>query len=163
LEAASHAAVSTSVIMLTVATSKIFAWLAVKENLGVILTDAMLSISNEVWVLLLMINVLLLVLGMIMEILPIMLIIAPVLFPLLSDLGVDEVHFGVVMVLNLMIGMITPPIGLNLFIISQIGGVGVIEIFKEAVPYFFILVFVLLVITYIPSITLFLPDLVFDR
>jgi C4-dicarboxylate transporter DctM subunit len=110
-----------------------------------------------------MINILLLVLGMIMEILPIMLIIAPVLFPLLSDLGVDEVHFGVVMVLNLMIGMITPPIGLNLFIISQIGGVGVIEIFKEAIPYFFILVFVLLVITYIPSITLFLPDLVFDR
>ncbi len=66
--------------MLTVATSKIFAWLAVKENLGVILTDAMLAISSEVWVLLLMINILLLILGMIMEILPIMLIIAPVLF-----------------------------------------------------------------------------------
>ena len=75
----------------------------------------------------------------------------------------DEVHFGVVMVLNLMIGMITPPIGLNLFIISQIGGVGVIEIFKEAIPYFLILVFVLLIITYFPGITLFLPDMVFDR
>ena len=110
-----------------------------------------------------MINILLLILGMIMEILPIMLIIAPVLFPLLGGLGVDEVHFGVVMVLNLMIGMITPPIGLNLFIISQIGGVGVIEIFKEAIPYFFILVFVLLIITYFPGITLFLPDMVFDR
>jgi len=163
ITAASHAAVATSVIMLTVATSKIFAWLAVKENLGVILTDAMLAISTEVWVLLLMINILLLILGMIMEILPIMLIIAPVLFPLLGGLGVDEVHFGVVMVLNLMIGMITPPIGLNLFIISQIGGVGVIDIFKEAIPYFLILVFVLLVITYVPGITLFLPELVFDR
>jgi tripartite ATP-independent transporter DctM subunit len=163
VEAAAHAAIATSVIMLTVATSKIFAWLAVKENLGVILTDAMLAISSEIWVLLLMINILLLVLGMIMEILPIMLIIAPVLFPLLGGLGVDEVHFGVVMVLNLMIGMITPPIGLNLFIISQIGGVGVIEIFKEAIPYFLILVFVLLIITYIPGITLFLPDLIFDR
>ena len=163
VEAASHAAIATSVIMLTVATSKIFAWLAVKENLGIILTDAMLAISSEVWVLLLMINILLLILGMIMEILPIMLIIAPVLFPLLGGLGVDEVHFGVVMVLNLMIGMITPPIGLNLFIISQIGGVGVIEIFKEAIPYFLILVFVLLIITYFPGITLFLPDMVFDR
>ena len=84
-------------------------------------------------------------------------------FSLLGGLGVDEVHFGVVMVLNLMIGMITPPIGLNLFIISQIGGVGVIEIFKEAIPYFLILVFVLMIITYFPGITLFLPDMVFDR
>jgi len=163
LNAASHAAVATSVIMLTVATSKIFAWLAVKENLGVILTNAMLSISEEVWALLLMINIMLLTLGMIMEILPIMLILAPVLFPLLTGLGIDEVHFGVVMVLNLMIGMITPPIGLNLFIISSIGGVGVIDIFKEAVPYFMILVGVLLIITYFPAITLFLPELFFDR
>jgi tripartite ATP-independent transporter DctM subunit len=163
INAASLAAVSTSVIMLTVATSKIFAWLAVKENLGVILIDGMLWLTDELWTLLLLINILLLILGMIMEILPIMLIIAPVLFPLLTDLGVDEVHFGVVMVLNLMIGMITPPIGLNLFIISSIGGVGVIEIFKEAVPYFFILIVVLLIITYIPAITLFLPELFFDR
>ena len=163
LNAASHAAVATSVIMLTVATSKIFAWLAVKENLGVILTDAMLWVTDEVWALLLMINAMLLILGMIMEILPIMLILAPVLFPLLTGLGIDEVHFGVVMVLNLMIGMITPPIGLNLFIISSIGGVGVIDIFKEAVPYFFILVGVLLIITYFPAITLFLPELFFDR
>ncbi|MGI9484288.1 MAG: TRAP transporter large permease [Geminicoccaceae bacterium] len=163
LDAASHAAVATSVIMLTVATSKIFAWLAVKENLGVLLTDGLLAITDELWLLLLMINAMLLVLGMIMEILPIMLILAPVLFPLLTGLGVDEVHFGVVMVLNLMIGMITPPIGLNLFIISSIGGVGVIEIFKEAVPYFMILVVVLLITTFFPVLTLFLPELVFRQ
>ena len=161
LEAASHAAVITSVIMLTVATSKIFAWLAVKENLGEFLIAGLLWVTDELWVLLLMINALLLMLGMIMEILPIMLILAPILFPLLTGLGVDEVHFGVVMVLNLMIGMITPPIGLNLFIISSIGGVGVIDIFKQAVPYFLILVGVLLIITFIPSLTLFLPELVF--
>lgn len=159
--AASHAAVGTSVIMLTVATSKIFAWLAVKENLGVILTDALLTVTDTVWGLLILINIMLLILGMFMEILPIMLILAPVLFPLLTGLGIDEVHFGVVMVLNLMIGMITPPIGLNLFIISSIGGVGVVEIFKEAIPYFFILVAVLLIITFIPALTLFLPTLVF--
>jgi len=159
--AASHAAVGTSVIMLTVATSKIFAWLAVKENLGVILTDALLTVTDTVWGLLILINIMLLILGMFMEILPIMLILAPVLFPLLTGLGIDEVHFGVVMVLNLMIGMITPPIGLNLFIISSIGGVGVVEIFKEAIPYFFILIVVLLIITFIPALTLFLPTLVF--
>jgi len=163
IDCASGAAISTSVIMLTVATSKIFAWLAVKENLGVHLTNGLLWVSDELWVLLLMINIMLLILGMIMEILPIMLILAPVLFPLLTDLGVDEVHFGVVMVLNLMIGMITPPIGLNLFIISSIGGVGVIEIFKEAIPYFLVLVGVLLIITYVPALTLYLPDLFFAQ
>lgn len=163
LNAASHAAVATSVIMLTVATSKIFAWLAVKENLGVHLTNGLLWITDELWVLLILINIMLLILGMIMEILPIMLILAPVLFPLLGGLGIDEVHFGVVMVLNLMIGMITPPIGLNLFIISSIGGEGVIEIFKEAVPYFLILVVVLLIITFVPALTLFLPELVFRQ
>ena len=93
--------------MLTVATSKIFAWLAVKENLGEYLINGLLWITDELWVLLLLINLLLLILGMIMEILPITLILAPILFPLLTSLGVDEVHFGVVMVLNLMIGMIT--------------------------------------------------------
>lgn len=161
VDAAGKTAVATSVIMLTVATSKIFAWLAVKENLGVYLTDGMLAISSEPWALLLMINILLLILGMIMEILPIMLILAPVLFPLLGGLGIDPIHFGVVMVLNLMIGMITPPIGLNLFVISAIGKVGVIEIFREAIPYFVVLVGVLLLITYWPGLTLWLPGLFF--
>jgi tripartite ATP-independent transporter DctM subunit len=161
VEAAGSAALTTAVVMLTVATSKIFAWIAVKENLGVYLTDGMLAISHEPWVLLLMINILLLILGMIMEILPIMLILGPVLFPLLGGMGIDPIHFGVVMVLNLMIGMITPPIGLNLFVISAIGGVGVIEIFRAAIPYFFVLVAVLMLITYFPGLTLWLPRLFF--
>lgn len=163
LRAANAAAVSTSVIMLTVATSQVFAWLAVKENLGEYLTDGMLAISQNTFVLLLLINALLLVLGMIMEIAPIMLIIAPVLFPLLTDLGIDPIHFGVVMVLNLMIGMITPPIGLNLFVISAIAKVGVLEVFRDAVPYFFVLVGVLLLVTYVPELSLTIPRMVFSQ
>jgi tripartite ATP-independent transporter DctM subunit len=163
LRAANAAAVSTSVIMLTVATSQVFAWLAVKENLGEYLTDGMLAISQNTFVLLLLINALLLVLGTIMEILPIMLIMAPVLFPLLTDLGIDPIHFGVVMVLNLMIGMITPPIGLNLFVISAIAKVGVLEVFRDAVPYFFVLVGVLLLVTYVPELSLTIPRMVFPQ
>jgi len=162
-EVACKTAVSTSVIMLTVATSKLFAWIAVKENLGQILTDAMLAISDNIYVLLLLVNILLLILGMIMEILPIMLIIAPVLFPLMEGFGVDPIHFGVVMVLNLMIGMITPPIGLNLFIISAISGDGVVEIFRAAVPYFVILVGVLLLVTYVPALSLAIPQWAFSH
>ena len=160
VEAAGRSAVASSVIMLTVATSQVFAMLAVQEKLGVILTTAMLQVSENVYVLLFMANVLMLFLGMFMEILPIMLILAPILFPLFMGMGISDVHLGVVMVLNLMIGMITPPIGLNLFVLSAISGEGVIEIFREAVPYFVVLVLVLALITYYPPLTLFLADLV---
>jgi len=160
VEAAGRSAVASSVIMLTVATSQVFAMLAVQEKLGVILTSAMLQVSENVYVLLLMANVLMLFLGMFMEILPIMLILAPILFPLFMGMGISDVHLGVVMVLNLMIGMITPPIGLNLFVLSAISGEGVIEIFRQAVPYFVVLVLVLALITYYPPLTLFLADLV---
>lgn len=160
VDSAGIAAISSAVIMLTVATSQIFAFLAVREKLGVILTNAMLGVSDNVYVLLLMANILMLFLGMFMEILPIMLILAPILFPLFAAMGVSDVHFGVVMVLNLMIGMITPPIGLNLFVLSAIAKVGVIEIFRYAVPYFVALLGVLALITYVPQVTLFLADLV---
>jgi C4-dicarboxylate transporter DctM subunit len=88
-----------------------------------------------------------------------MFILAPILFPLLTSMGVSEVQFGVVMVLNLMIGMITPPIGLNLMVLSAITGENVMRIFRASVPYFWALLAVLLAITYIPQLTLFVPQL----
>lgn len=157
--AAGRTAIASSVIMLTVSTSGVFAFIAVLERMGEILTRAMLAVSGELVVLLLLANLLLLVLGMFMEILPILLILAPILFPLFEGLGIDPVHFGVVIVLNLMIGMITPPIGLNLFVVSAIGGVGVIEIFRAGIPYFLVLFAVLMLVTYVPVLTLYLPNL----
>jgi C4-dicarboxylate transporter DctM subunit len=88
-----------------------------------------------------------------------MFILAPIIFPWLAGMGVSEVQFGVVMVLNLMIGMITPPIGLNLMVLSAITGVDVMRIFRAAVPYVLALVAVLLLITYVPALTLFVPTL----
>ena len=159
--AAGDAAVISSIVILTVASSQVFNFAANLERMGEVLVAGMLSISDNVYALLAMTNVLLLILGMFMEILPIMLILAPILFPLLESMGVSDVHFGVVMVLNLMIGMITPPIGLNLFVMSSIGGEEVMAIFKRAIPYFITLIVVLLAITYIPVITLYLPHLVY--
>lgn len=161
VEAAGRAAVISSIVILTVAASQVFNFAANLERMGEVLVAAMLAISENKYALLAMINVLLLILGMFMEILPIMLILAPILFPLLESMGVSDVHFGVVMVLNLMIGMITPPIGLNLFVMSTISGVEVMSIFKRAIPYFITLVIVLLAITYIPVLTLYLPNLVY--
>jgi len=161
VEAAGVTAIASAVVMLTVATSQIFAWLAVQERLGEYLSAGLLGISTNVYVLLFMVNVLMLVLGMFMEIVPVMFILAPILFPLLTQMGVSEVQFAVVMVLNLMIGMITPPIGLNLFVLSAISGDDIMRIFRDAIPYFVVLVTVLLLITYIPALTLFIPQLVF--
>jgi tripartite ATP-independent transporter DctM subunit len=159
IEAAATAAAGSALVMLTVAASQIFAWLAVQERLGEILTSAMLAISSNVYVMLLMVNVLMLVLGMFMELVPIIFILAPIIFPWLAGMGVSEVQFAVVMTLNLMIGMITPPIGLNLMVLSAITGVEVMRIFRASIPYMWALLAVLLLITYIPSITLFLPSL----
>ena len=159
LEAAVAAALTTAVVMMTVATSQIFGSLAVLAGLGDTLTTAMRAISDNPYVLLLLINVALLVLGTIMEPLPLMLILAPILFPMLVSMGVDPIHFGVVMVLNLVFGMVTPPVGLTLFVMARIGNVGVMELFWAAWPYFLCLVLVLMVLTYVPWFSLALVDL----
>lgn len=162
VEAAATAAAGSALVMLTVAASQIFAWLAVQERLGEILTSSMLAVSSNVYVMLLMVNVLMLVLGMFMELVPIIFILAPIIFPWLAKMGVSEVQFAVVMTLNLMIGMITPPVGLNLMVLSAISGVEVMRIFRASIPYLWALVAVLLLITYIPAITLFLPSLFYS-
>ncbi len=157
--AAGTAAAGSALVMLTVAASQIFAWLAVQERLGEILTSSMLAISSNVYVMLALTNLLMLVLGMFMELVPIIFILAPIVFPWLAKMGVSEVQFAVVMTLNLMIGMITPPVGLNLMVLSAISGVEVIRIFRACIPYIWALLGVLLLITYIPAITLTLPNL----
>ncbi len=159
IHAAGSAAISSALVMLTVAASQIFAWLAVQERLGELLTAGMLALSGNVYVVLALVNLLMLVLGMFMELVPIMFILAPIVFPWLAGMGVNEVQFGVVMVLNLMIGMIMPPIGLNLMVLSAITGVDVMRIFRAAIPYIWALLAVLLLITYVPALTLFVPQL----
>jgi len=159
-ECAVSTALISSIVMLTVATSQMFAWITVQEQLGTILNNALVSIADSRVALLLLSNILLLILGMFMEPLPIMLVMAPILFPLLAKVGVDPVHLGVVFVLNLMIGMITPPIGLNLFVLSAIAKVEVMAVGRACLPYIAVLIAVLLLITYIPELTLFLPRLV---
>jgi tripartite ATP-independent transporter DctM subunit len=159
VEAAGTAAIGSALVMLTVAASQIFAWLAVQERLGELLTSSMLALSDNVYVMLLLVNLLMLVLGMFMELVPIMFILAPIMFPWLAKMGVSEVQFGVVMVLNLMIGMITPPIGLNLMVLAAITGEDVMRIFRASIPYVWALLAVLVAITYIPQLTLFVPQL----
>lgn len=162
-ECAGNAMLLSAVVMLTVATSQTFSDFAVKAQLGELLGAWITAISVDVHVVLLMVNVVLIVLGCFMEPLPIMLVLAPILFPMLGKMGVDGIHLGLVMVLNLMIGMITPPIGLNLFVMSTIGRVEIMAIFKDAVPYVIVLCVVLLLCTYVPSLSLWLPNLLIAK
>lgn len=159
VEAAASAAVASAMVMLAVAASQIFAWLTVQERLGEFLTQSMLAVSTNVYVVLFLINVLMLVLGMFMEIVPIIFILAPIIFPWLKEMGVSEIQFAVAMTINLMIGNITPPIGLNLMVLSAIARVDVWKITRAAYPYAWALVVVLALITYIPVFTTWLPGL----
>ena len=159
LSASISAAMTTAVIMLTVAFSQIFGQIAVLAGLGRMVNETLLSLSQNPFVLFIIINITLLLLGTFLDPLPIMLILAPILFPLMTSLGVDPVHLGLVMVFNLVLGMVTPPVGITLFVMARIGGVGVLDVFRGGLPYFAVLFAVLILLTYVPQISLFLPTL----
>ena len=157
---AASAMLVASIIMLTVGMAQMFAWLSLYEQFGQILTGWMLAISSDKDVLLLLFNVILLVLGTFMEPLPLMLILGPIVFPMFGAMGVDPVQLGVVMVFNLILGLITPPVGLILNVVAVIGRTDVMRVFWEVIPYKIVLIVVLFVVTYVPIISLWLPRLV---
>jgi len=159
IDCAARAAGATAVIMLMAGVASMFARISLQEQFGSILTGAMLSISGDVHVLLFLFNVLLLILGMFMDALPIMLVLAPVTFPIFVQLGVDPITLGVVMVLNLTMGLLTPPVGLILSTVSVITRLDVLTIFRATLPYFVALAVVLALVTYVPEVTLTLPRL----
>jgi len=159
IDAAVAAAVTTSVIMVTVAFSQILGQVAVLAGLGRMVQSGMLAISDNPYVLLLIINLVLLALGTFLDALPIMLILSPILFPLMTGLGVDPIHFGLVMVLNLVIGMITPPVGLLLFAMARIARVDMMQVFLGGLPFYVGLWATLIIVTYVPWFSTFLPNL----
>jgi tripartite ATP-independent transporter DctM subunit len=158
-EASVAAAITTAILMMTVAFSQIFGQIAVLAGLGRMVEAWLLGISDNPYVLFLIINLLLLALGTFLDALPLMLILSPIFFPLMTSLGVDPIHFGLVMVFNLVLGMITPPVGLNLFVMARIAGIGMMDVFRGGLPFYCVLWVTLLLLTYVPWITLILPTL----
>jgi len=152
-------AITSAAVMVTVAAAQLFGWITAAEGLGNAIGVWLTSLTTNPYVILLVINLVLLVLGMFMEPIPIMLLTVPILFPVITKLGIDPVHFGVVVTLNLMIGCLTPPVGLNLFLASAISGVPVMRVARAAVPFIVVLLVVLGLITYIPQLVLWLPHL----
>ena len=106
-----------------------------------------------------MVNIILLIAGNFMEPTGIILILAPIFFPIATHLGIDPIHLGIIMVVNMEIAMVTPPVGLNLFVTSGITGMSIMQVTRAALPWLMVLLTFLGIITYVPQITLFLPDL----
>lgn len=151
--------VMTGVIMFLLATSSAMSFSMSITNIPAALSDMILGISTNKLVILLVITVFLLIIGAFMDIGPAILIFTPILLPIMTKLGVDPVHFGIIMIYNLAIGTITPPVGSGLYVGASVGKVKVEDVIKPLMPFYGAIIGVLLLITYIPEITLFLPRL----
>jgi len=150
---------ASAAILIIVAVAALFGWVLSVEQVPQAMTKFMLSISTEPWVLLLLVNVLLLVVGMFLDSTTAILVIAPIIAKPLMAAGVDPVHLGMVVIFNLMIGLLTPPMGLALFLVADIAKVRMQDVLREMLPFYVPLVATLLLITFVPAITLWLPRL----
>lgn len=150
---------TTATIMLIISAATVFGWILTIERVPQALVALLLGISDEPWVILLILNAALLLLGMVLESNSLLVILAPMLAPVALQLGIDPVHFGVVMVLNLTIGSMTPPIGTVLFTVCSVTGCTPEEYSKEAFKFIAALIAVLLVCSMIPQLVTWLPNL----
>ena len=147
----------TAQVMFIIALAAPFGWVLIQQQIPNAILSAFLGLSSEPWVILLIINIVLLILGMFIEGIAIMIIACPVLLPIIAKIGVDPVYFGVILVLNIMIGLVTPPVGLCLYVVAGIAKISIAEITREIWPYVLALIAVLMLITYVPAISLWLP------
>jgi tripartite ATP-independent transporter DctM subunit len=157
------AALSTGGIMLIVASANVFAWILARERIPQEITESVIRMGLQPWQLLLLLNVLLLLLGMILDTAGMLILVTPVVMPAIHAMGIDPVHFGMVMIVNMMIGLIHPPVGMALFIVSNLSGASIMSVARECIPFIIGFIAVLLLITYIPSLVLWLPDLVYGK
>ena len=146
-------------VLLIMSASTIFGWILAKQQIPQALAKAFLGISDSKYVFLLLINVMLLVVGMVCEAGAAMVILAPLLAPIAQTLGIDLIHFGIIMMTNLAIGMMTPPVGVNLYVVCDSANVKIEGMMKYLMRYFAVLIADLLIITYFPPLSLLIPTL----
>jgi tripartite ATP-independent transporter DctM subunit len=148
-----------SIVLILIATSSIFGYLLTRLHVPQLAANAIISISDNPIVLALLLNLILLVLGCIMDMAPIILIATPILLPIATSIGIDPVQFGIMVVLNCGIGLLTPPVGAVLFIGSAVSKVPMERVVKATMPFYICMIITLILITFIPGISLWLPSL----
>ena len=151
---------TTVMLMFIIANALLFAHVLTTERIPQTIAEHIVAAGMAPWMFLLVVNIILLVAGNFMEPTGIILILAPIFFPIATQLGIDPIHLGIIMVVNMEIGMITPPVGLNLFVTSGITGMSLVQVTRAALPWLSILLIFLGLVTYIPAISLWLPNLV---
>ncbi|MFB9054190.1 TRAP transporter large permease [Formosa undariae] len=150
---------TTAVVMFLICTSMAMSWLFSFESIPALMSDFLLNQFSNPFVIFFIINIILLIVGTFMDITPAVLIFTPIFLPVVTELGMDPVHFGIVMVLNLCIGLCTPPVGTILFVGSGVANISVSEVIKPLIPFLIIMIIVLMMVCYIPEISMFLPRL----
>ncbi|HIW21738.1 MAG TPA: TRAP transporter large permease [Candidatus Dorea intestinavium] len=148
-----------AMIMILISTSTAFGWLMAYLKVPKHITNGIYSITKNPVVIMLIINLLLLILGMVMEMGSLILIITPILLPIVTSMGYSPIHFGVIMILNLGIGLLTPPVGSSLFIGSAVSGIKIEKLAKGMVPIYITMIICLMLVTFIPAISMTLPNL----
>ncbi|AZO93327.1 TRAP transporter large permease [Halocella sp. SP3-1] len=148
-------------ILIIISAASIFAWVLTVEQVPTLLSNFMFSISHDPLILLLLTNVLLLIVGMIIEPIAAILILTPILLPPLTQAGVDPIHLGVVMVLNLMVGLLTPPVGMSLYMVSVVADSPVEKVIKRIIPFLLPILAALLLVTIWPNLSTWLPEIIF--
>jgi C4-dicarboxylate transporter DctM subunit len=147
-------------LLFIIANAMLFAHVLTTERIPHHIAEMIVQWGLSPWMFLIVVNILLLIAGNFMEPSAILLIMAPILFPIALQLGIDPIHLGIIMVVNMEIGMLTPPVGLNLFVISGVTGQSMGWAIKACVPWLLVLLTFLVIITYVPQISLFLPELI---
>ena len=148
---------TTAIVMLLIATSMSMSWVMSSEDIPQSISASILSVSDNIFVILILINLILLFVGIFMDMTPAVLIFTPIFLPIVVELGVDPVHFGIIMILNLCIGLCTPPVGSVLFLGVQVAGISIEKAVKPLIPFFIAMILGLVVVTLWPGLSLWLP------
>ncbi len=150
---------TTAIVMLLIGASMCMSWVLSFENIPQDISAFLLGISDNKIIILLIINLILLMVGIFMDMTPAVLIFTPIFLPVVTSLGMDPTHFGIILVLNLCIGLCTPPVGSVLFVGVGIANTTITKVIKPLIPFFIVMIFSLFLVTYIPALSLFLPEL----
>ncbi|MDJ0390614.1 TRAP transporter large permease [Roseomonas sp. E05] len=148
---------STVVILVIISAASVFGWVLTANRIPEMIAHFFISLSDNPAVFLLLVNAFLLIVGMFLETGAAITIVAPILTPVAMRLGIDPVHFGIIMIVNLAVGMTTPPVGVNLFVACQVAGLRIEQILKSMLPFYFVLLADIALVTYLPQLSLWLP------
>jgi C4-dicarboxylate transporter DctM subunit len=151
----------TVMLLFIITNAMLFAHVLTTEQIPQQIAGLITEAGMTWWMFLIVVNIILILAGDFMEPSAILLIMAPIFFPIAVQLGIDPIHLGIIMVVNMEIGMVTPPVGLNLFVAAGITGMSLIEVLKAALPWMVLLVIFLILVTFIPPISIWLPNSLF--